>query len=307
LRICVMGAGAVGSYYGAKLQKAGNEVFYICRGEQLKALKKNGLYIKSPDGDLKLKVSAGKDPGEFAPYDLVLFTVKSRDTIEASSGLIRHAGKKTIILSLQNGLTPALMLRKFFSSRVMGGVAFIANRTEKPGVIRHYGAGSLSISELENRHTERLDAVKTLFKEAGIPCSVQEDFNVPLWKKLMWNTCFNPLSVIFEQTLGPLVTNRFAVKTGIELMNETWAVADALGIKLDREAVIKASFDLDPALHEFETSMLQDFRKGKPMETDEILGAVLKKADALKLQAPRLSCVYDILKAKEMMNTEDGK
>ena len=307
MRICIMGAGPVGGYFGALLARAGNSVFFISRGRRLLALKKRPLRVESINGSFSVRVKAADDPHEFAPYDLVLFTVKNRDTEGAIKALRGSVGRATIILPLQNGLDCDKILKKHFGGRVIGGVAFIASTMKENGAILHEAAGSIGMGELSGGgKTGRVERLATVFKNASIPCSVYSDFREAKWKKLSWNICFNPLSVIFETTAGNIIKNKHARNIGERLMKEAISIARKKGLRLREKKLIEWNFTPHKGLDNFRTSMLQDYLNGRSMEIEGILGSVLRESKKYGLSVPCTQAVYDILKCKEELNLRKG-
>ena len=156
MKILVMGAGAIGAFYGAWLQRAGDEVYYCARGEHLKAMKAQGLEVKSLTGDFHLDVKASADPREFAPYELILFCVKSQDTISAAKQLVGCLTDDGVILTLQNGVeNEAALCEVFPREQVMGGNARVGAEITAPGKLLHTVGGNAEIGQLDGRKTPR--------------------------------------------------------------------------------------------------------------------------------------------------------
>src|ERR1700682_1226673 len=169
MKILVMGAGAVGAYYGARLQQAGEEVVLCARGENLRAMREHGLEIKTHKGDFKLAVKATDGPADFAPYDLVLFAVKSYDTEASAKQLVDCLAPDGIIMTIQNGVENEEILCRYFPrSAVMGGNSRIGADLIAPGIVMHTALGVIEFGELDGSESPRALRLADLFKNAGI-------------------------------------------------------------------------------------------------------------------------------------------
>ncbi|MDI6654624.1 MAG: 2-dehydropantoate 2-reductase, partial [Candidatus Hydrothermarchaeota archaeon] len=197
MKVAVMGAGAVGGYFGGVLAKSGADITLIARGKHLEAMRKDGLLIKSYRGDFRADVKATSDPKEAGPTDLILFTVKSYDTEEAIRLCRPMIQENTCILSLQNGIdNDEKIAREAGREKIIGGVAYIGVALDEPGVILHSAAGKIAIGELNGKITHRIKKIAEMFSAAWIPCEISEDIIKLKWKKLVWNAAFNALTTI---------------------------------------------------------------------------------------------------------------
>ena len=169
MKILVMGAGAVGSYYGAKLQQAGEDVVLCVRGENLRVMRERGLEVQSYKGDFKIAVKATDRPADFAPYDLVLFAVKSYDTEASAKQLVDCLAPDGIIMTIQNGVENEEILCRYFPrSAVMGGNSRVGADLIAPGVVMHTALGIIEFGELDGSESPRALRLAELFKHAGI-------------------------------------------------------------------------------------------------------------------------------------------
>src|SRR5271163_1454646 len=207
MKILVMGAGAVGAYFGARLQQAGEDIVYCARGENLRALKERGLDITSTRGDLKLaSVVATDDPREFAPYDLILFCVKAYDTDAAAGQLKGSLAPGGAILTLQNGVENEARLAELFDpSAVMGGNARIGVELVAPGKILHSTTGTIEFGELDGRVSARANAIAEAMRRAGILGELSPNIRASRWDKLMWNAAFNTVTALTHRTVGEVL------------------------------------------------------------------------------------------------------
>lgn len=196
MKILIMGTGAVGSFYGGKLARAGHKVIFVARGENLSALRQKGLSLQSIQGDFHLDhVDATDQPASAGVCDLVLVCVKSYDSMQAAQLLRPVVGPETVILSLQNGVeNEDLFAHIFGTPHVMGGMAYIGAELTKPGVVIHSAAGHIVFGELSGERTARAERLQQLFLAAGISAQLSTNIMTVLWDKLVWNTAFNAIT-----------------------------------------------------------------------------------------------------------------
>jgi 2-dehydropantoate 2-reductase len=295
MKILVMGAGAVGAFYGAHLQRAGEDVVFCARGENLRALRTNGLEIKSFKGDLKLSVRATNDPNEHAPYDLILFAVKSYDTETAARQLEGCLAKDGVLMTIQNGVENEEVLCRFFPrAMVMGG-------NSRVGKVLHTALGEIEFGELDGRITPRAERIRELFRRAGILGELTGDLLTIRWYKLMGNNSTNSVSALSRTTLGQMLEDADGFNLVRTLMLETLAVGRAEGAKVTDDrvdaqlAMIRKSLNASA----IKTSTLQDLEKGKALEYDAISGAVVRAARRHNMKVPATETVYTLLKLLE--------
>lgn len=299
MKILVMGAGAVGAFYGAKLQQAGEEVVLCARGENLRALKEHGLEIKSAKGNIKVKVKATEQPREFAPYDLILFAVKSYDTESAARQLDGCLAQDGILMTIQNGVENEEMLCRFFPREsVMGGNSRVGAELVAPGKILHTAIGVIEFGELDGRETPRAQRLAEMFKRAGILGELTTDLKTIRWYKLMGNNSTNSVSALTRTTLGQMLEDPEGYNLVRTLMLETLAVGRAEGAKVSDDRVDVQLKQILTALnaHAIKTSTLQDLEKGKRLEYDAISGAVVRAARKHGMRVPATETVYALLR-----------
>ena len=302
MKILIMGAGAVGCYYGARLQQAGEDVTLCARGDNLRALKEHGLDVKSFKGDFQVKVSATGDPREFAPYDLILFAVKSYDTEPAAQQLKGCLTPDGILMTIQNGVENEEILCRFFRREcVMGGNSRIGAQIVAPGKLLHTALGVIEFGELDGRDTPRAQRLKALFERAGILGELSTDLKAIRWYKLMGNNSTNSVSALTRTTLGQMLDDPDGYQLVRTLMLETLAVGRAEGANVVDERADWQLEQIYKALnaHAIKTSTLQDLEKGKPLEYEAISGAVVRAARRHNMRVPATETVYTLLKLLE--------
>ncbi|MFQ6136099.1 MAG: ketopantoate reductase family protein [Candidatus Hydrothermarchaeales archaeon] len=295
MKVAVMGAGAVGGYFGGILAKSGVDVALIARGKHLQAMKEKGLFVKSYKGDFKAKVKTTSDPRAISPVDLILFTVKSYDTEEAIQLCFPMIRENTSVLSLQNGIDNDEKIAKAVGwEKVIGGVAYIGVSLEEPGVIRHSAVGKIAFGELDGRVTDRVKEIAEMFSKAEIPFEISGDIVKLKWKKLVWNAAFNALTTITGATVADVMNDAKLRDIAVDAMNEVVEVAQKSGVELD-ESVIDDALELSKNLGNFKTSMLQDFERGRKTEVEALNKVVVEKGRGVNVRAPINHCLYSMV------------
>lgn len=299
MKVAVMGAGAVGGYFGGTLAKSGADITLIARGKHLEAMRKEGLRIKSYRGDFRVDVRAASDPKEVGPVELIIFTVKAYDTEGAIRLCIPMIRENTCILSLQNGVdNDEKIARAVGWEKVVGGVAYIGVSVEGPGVICHSAAGKIALGELDGRITHRIRKIAEMFSAAGIPCEMSEDIIKLKWKKLVWNAAFNALTTITKASVAGVLSDAKLMEIAAAAMYEVIEVAQKKGIDID-EAAIQDALTLSKNVGDFKTSMLQDFESGKKTEVEALNGIVLRKGREANVKTPVNQCLYSLVSFME--------
>ena len=293
-----MGAGAVGGYFGARLQEAGEEVVFCARGENLRALKERGIEVESFRGDLRLEnVNATADPRESAPYDLILFCVKAYDTDVAArliDGCLNAGGA---ILTLQNGIeSESRLAERFGIASVMGGNARVGVELVAPGKIVHHSTGAIEFGELDGSNSARALRIADTFRRAGIFGQLVADIRPRRWYKLLWNSAFNPVTTITRRRVGDLLDDPDGLRLVRTLMEETLAVARADGAALTADHIDELLAHSERNLRALKTSTHQDFERGKRLEYEALSGAVMRAARRHGIAAPATEVVYALLK-----------
>lgn len=302
-RIAVVGAGAIGGYYGGKLAAFGRDVHFLLRSDY-EVVRKRGLRICGRTESLDVaKVNAHRSTEEIGPCDLVLVAIKTTANAELPALVRPLLGEKTMILTLQNGLgNEEFLAQHFGAERILGGLCFICLQRTAPGVIERFDAGRLTIGEFRGYPTPRLHDIAWEFKRCGVVCSVVENLARERWRKLVWNIPFNGLTI----AAGNLDTRQLLADDGlrqlvVDLMDETIQIASAEGCNLPSETAldqIRRTEAMDP----YKPSTLIDFLAHRPLELEAIWGEPLRRARDGGVAAPRLEMLYRILCALDRSN-----
>ena len=297
MKIAVMGAGAVGGYFGALLQRGGLDVTLIARGRHLEAIRARGLRITSVHGNFTVAAKAVEDPKEIGPVDLILFCVKSYDT-EAATRLclpLMHDG--TAILSLQNGIDNEEQITDIVGEgKVLGGVAYIGSAIAEPGVIVHTTEGRIAFGEMGGGISQRVRQLEQVFRNAGVPAEASANIQAILWGKLVWNAAFNALNTLVGGEVHVLVERPETRTLARQVMEEVRAVAVAHGVLLPADLVERLLRWTDTAAIAMKTSTRQDLEAGKALEVEALNGAVVRRGQAAGVPTPYNFTLYALLK-----------
>lgn len=301
MKIGVIGVGAVGGYFGAKLAHAGLDVTFISRGKTLETLKEKGLKVISYKGNFEVKkVKAAHNFDVIKDADIILFCVKSYSTKEIAEALKPRISDKTVIISLQNGVENEDILAEVFGKdRVIGSVVYITSGMTEPAVIKHTSYGKVVFGELNGQITDRLRSIEKLFLDAGIPAGVTSDIKRDLWKKLMLNIPYNGFTAIIGDSLKNYNHVKEAQECFLQALKEVQLVAQKEGHNItdeDIEEVIK--FTKNENFGTFKSSTLLDAEAGKSVEIEEMHGAIVRSAQKYKLDVPMVKLMYALLKLK---------
>ncbi len=295
MRIGIMGAGAVGSYFGGKLARSGNDVVMVARGEHYARVKHDGLKVRSIDGDFHLFVKMVPTPADVGECDLILFCVKSYDTVEVAKSMESMVGEGTTVISLQNGVDNEEKLCEVVGmNKVVGGLCYVGARIDRPGEVIHSAAGRVIIGELDGRMTIRLAGLHQLFEEANIPVVSTPYIALEQWQKLCWNLSFNTISALTLSTVGQILDQPACAQVVKGAIGEAVMVAQARGIDLPEDYPERVLTEND-AYRDIRTSMLQDAEKGRRLEYEALNGVVMRYGREAGIATPINDTLYGLV------------
>jgi 2-dehydropantoate 2-reductase len=289
MKIAVMGAGAIGGYFGGRLAKAGFDVSFIARGAHLDVIRKNGLKVLSPLGDFTIHpATVTDDPAEVGPVDVILFMVKNYDTLRAAEQIRPLVGPDTAIIPFQNGVEARAMLSNVLGARhVLGGVAFIPASIQKPGVIKHNAElAKLVFGEFDKQITPRALSFLDALEKAGVTGEIPADISMVLWSKLMFLTSMSAINCITRQPVGLVQSDGETIALYMDAMREVAAVAAAHGVSLGEEAIANNMALAKSFPPNNKTSMFQDLEAGRRLEIDYLSGAVVRLGREKGIETP---------------------
>jgi 2-dehydropantoate 2-reductase len=278
LKILVVGAGAVGGYFGAKLARAGHEVVFTARGKNLQALIERGLAVESFEGDfVQARIRAVESASGQGPFSLVLVCVKAYDTARAIETLGSELELEASVVSLQNGVESEPAIERLLDLPPMiRAVAYVGAELVAPGVVRHVSGGTILIGEPDDRRSQRLERIERLLRDASIDVVVPPSIQRAKWQKLAWNASFNLISALSGATIGGTLADPAARLLVEAAMREVESVAGAQGITFEPDHVRRMVRHAARNLGFVRPSTLQDREKGKPLEHDALSGAVVR-------------------------------
>lgn len=301
--IAVIGAGAVGGYYGARLAQHGHDVRFLMR-KDLVAVREHGLRVFSRDGDFQLPtVSAFSSPEEIGPVDWVICSLKATAIEDAQRLVSPCAGPQTRIVALMNGLGIEERFASWFDpARVFGGMAFVCINRGEPGVIHHLDYGRISIGHFLDDPTETA-LLRDLLESGGIEVAVAPNLRYARWEKLCWNVPFNGLSVagggIGTQSIVADPELRATAETAMrEVITAGNADLVALGsdARLDAAEIVSRMFALTETMGDYRTSMVIDYVFARELEVEAILGNPVRRARELGVETPTMGALYALVR-----------
>lgn len=293
LKVAVMGAGAVGSYYGGMLARAGHEVVLIGRAAHIEAVRASGLDLDTQSFREKVRIGAATEPQAVRGAKLVLFSVKSADTESAGDAIGPHLDGDAVIVTLQNGVDNAERLATRVHQLVIPAAVYVALGMEGPGHVKHFGRGEIVIGA-----SEASARVAEAFRAAGIPIEVSADVAGELWAKLIVNCAYNALSAITQLPYGKLVQQEGVVGVMRDVVDECLAVAKACGVSPSGDAAENVRKIARTMPGQF-SSTAQDLSGGKPTEIDYLNGFIARKGEALGIAAPVNRMLWVLVRAME--------
>ncbi len=326
MKIAVVGCGAVGSYYGAKLLRDGQDVHFLLRGDY-DIVRRRGVRVLSAEGDFHVQPRCARTPDEIGICDLVLIALKTTANGEFPRLIPPLAGANTAVMTLQNGLgNEAALARIFPISQILGGLCYVCiNRTE-PGVIQHIAHGRIVMGEHQRWPEPRTHDIAGKFRHAGVPCKVADNLERAHWEKLIWNIPFNGLGVAGYGALetvstslrsefrapgfrGPCLTTDILLADSKwerlvrELMAEVITAANALGLAVP-ESLAEKNITNTRAMGAYKASTLIDFERGQPLELESLFLEPLRQARRAGVNTPRLDALCRVLATLDSMRRE---
>jgi 2-dehydropantoate 2-reductase len=316
MRVCIVGAGAIGCLVAARLAAQGEEVSLIARGQTLSAIRLKGVTLMEAGGHARVvrDLVAGDDPAAFGEQDLVVLAVKAHHLHEVAPRLPCLYHDRTVVLPMQNGipwwffqkfggpfdghrlevLDPEGMIERHVpSERIVGSIAFPAVHRVAPAVVRHVEGDRFPVGELDDHRSERAEGIARLLNSAGLRSRVLTDIRANVWIKAWGNLAFNPISALTGATLGEMCRFEATRMLAEHMMHEALDVAERLGIRvrLSVEQRIKGA----EAVGGHKTSMLQDLEAGRPLEVEALVGAFVELGRLTGTPMPATELVYGLV------------
>jgi 2-dehydropantoate 2-reductase len=293
MKIAVMGAGAVGCYYGGMLARAGHDVVLIGRPQHVEAIERQGLRLETQTFDERIRVCASTEASATQGAQLVLFCVKSTDTESGAAAIKPHLAPDALVLSLQNGVDNADRLRALLPQEVIAAVVYIGVEMAGPGHVKHHGRGELVIEP-----SKASDDIARALIAAGVPTDISDNVRGALWAKLILNCAYNALSAITQLPYGRLVKGEGITAVMRDVVDECVAVAEADGVTIpgDVDAAVRKIAETVPNQY---SSTAQDLARGKRSEIDHLNGLIVRRGETLGVPTPANRLLHAIVKLIE--------
>ncbi len=298
-KIAVVGAGAVGGYFGGLLARAGAPVVMIGRPAFVEAVKKNGLFLDTLQFQESVRIESSTDLSAARGAEIVLFCVKTTDNAATGRALAPLLAPGAVVLSFQNGVDNVEQIRAAAAIEALPTVVYVAASVPEPGRVKHVGRGDLVFGP-RNEKTERVAA---LFSRAGVPCRISENIDGELWTKLIWNCALNAVSALGRAKYGQIATSADARNVVETVVDEVLAVARAAKIHPpgleDPKVAIAGAFKIATQMAEAFSSTAQDLNRGKRTEIDSLNGYVSRRGAELGVPTPVNHALYALVKLAE--------
>ena len=311
MKICVVGAGAIGGYLAVRLAHAGHAVSAIARGPHLAAIRANGLKLVEGEQELVADLEATDRIADLDTQDVVLLALKAHQITAVVDDLPVLLGPDTVLVTLQNGIPwwyfqklggpyadrvvetvdpGGVLFKAIDANRIIGCIAYPAATIAEPGVIRHIEGNRFPVGELDGSDSDRVRMVSGLLEQAGFTSRVLDDIRSEIWLKLWGNLTFNPISALTHSTLVDICQFPLTRELAATMMTEAQAIGERLGagFRVPMERRIAGA----ERVGKHKTSMLQDVEAGKPLEIDGMLGVVVELAEMTGVEVPTLRALY---------------
>lgn len=301
-KIAVVGAGAVGGYFGGMLARAGAPAIFIGRSTFVDAVKQNGLLLDTVQFQECVKVEASTDLGAARGAEIVLFCVKTTDTAETARELAKILSHNAVIVSMQNGVDNAQQIEDASGLKALSAAVYVAASVPTPGTVKHVGRGDLVLGP-QNETTER---VASVFSRANVPCRISENLSGELWTKLVWNCALNAMSALGKVTYGEIIASADAKQLLETTVYEVLAVAKASGINPagfeDPKAALIGGVKIAGQMAATRSSTAQDMMRSKKTEIDSLNGFVVRRGRELNIPVPVNHALFTLVKLAEGSN-----
>jgi 2-dehydropantoate 2-reductase len=317
MKVCVMGAGAIGAYMGAKLARAGAEVSLVARGAHLAAMRAKGVRVIAEDGDLVERPFCTDDPAELGPQDYVILALKAHSVPGCVERMQPLLGNDTAIVTAVNGIPywyfhrhggafagstletvdpGAKQWKMLRPERAIGCVVYPATEVVEPGVVKHVYGDKFPIGEPNGQRSERIERFAALMEQAGLKAPIRDDIRDEIWLKLWGNLCFNPISALTHATLDVIAHDPGTRAIARAMMVEAKAIGDKLGVHFRVD--VERRIDGAGGVTGHKTSMLQDLERGRPMEIDPLVAVIQEMGRLVDVPTPTIDVVLALVRQR---------
>ena len=312
MKICVVGAGAIGGFLAVKLAQSGNQVSAVMRGAGLEAVRARGMTLITADGATHHTALEATDRiADLGLQDIVILGMKAHQVPAIAADIPALLGPESMVVTMQNGVPwwyfqkhggphdgrrletvdPGGAISNFIDiERVIGGIAYPACEVAAPGVIRHIEGARFTVGELDGSNTARIKLLGDTLRHAGFKAPIVSDIRAEIWIKLWGNLSFNPISALTRATLVDICQFAPSRELAARMMREAQCIGEKLGIRF--KVSLEQRITGAEAVGRHKTSMLQDIEAGRPIELDALLGAVLEMGRITDTPTPNMEAVY---------------
>ncbi|HWZ98142.1 MAG TPA: 2-dehydropantoate 2-reductase [Candidatus Dormibacteraeota bacterium] len=299
-KIAVVGAGAVGGYFGGMLARAGAPVIFVGRPSFAQAVQKDGLLLDTTQFKEHVRVTASSELSAARDAEIVLFCVKTTDTASTAKELAKIVAPGAILVSMQNGADNAEQIHAASGLNALAAAVYVAASVPAPGTVKHVGRGDLVLGP----DTEKTRKVAEVFVRAKVPCRISENLVGELWTKLVWNCALNALSALGKVTYGEIIASADAKQLLEGTVYEVLAVARAAGIQPpgleDPKVALAGAYKIAEQMSATRSSTAQDMMRGKLTEIDSLNGFVARKGREFGVPTPLNHALYTLVKLAEV-------
>lgn len=295
MRILIVGAGAVGGYFGGRLAQAGRDVTFLVRPRRAEQLQAQGLRIVSPKyGDLTARPNAITAAQILSPYDVVLLSVKGYDLASAIDDFAPAVGPQTVIIPVLNGMRHIdVLTERFGKDAVFGGVCYVATEMDSQGrIIQLADFQSLDYGEVDGKKTSRIEAVHQFFQGAGFHTAISEDILHDMWEKWVFLASIGAITCLLGGNIGEIVAVLGGADLSLSMLRECAAIAAACGYPLSEAFLAKKSSQLTAPASSLTSSMFRDRKEQAPVEVDSILGDLIERGRKHGVSAPIVQAAF---------------
>jgi 2-dehydropantoate 2-reductase len=302
-RIAVVGAGAVGCYFGGMLARAGAPVTLIGRPPHVEAINGNGLFLDSLKFQERIPIAAATDLEAVREAELVLLCVKTLDTETTAAALAPHRAPESVVVSLQNGVDNVERIRAAAGIDAVAAVVYVSAEMSGPGAVKHNGRGDLVIGDLPGRgggpRQSTLELIAQTFERAGIPCRVSDNVQAELWTKLLINCAYNAISALGRARYARIGQSPWTRELMVQTIEETLAVAQADGVQFPDRDYVELGLSIAQSMAGALSSTAQDIARGKRTEIDSLNGYVARRGAELGVPTPVNQTLHALIKLLE--------
>jgi 2-dehydropantoate 2-reductase len=303
--IAVMGAGAVGCYFGGMLARAGALVTLIGRTQHVDSINRNGLLLESSRFTQYIPMSATTDVAAIRQANIILFCVKTLDTEDAARALVPYLSPGAAVISLQNGVDNVERIRAAAGLEAVAAAVYVGAEMAAPGHVKHTARGELILGDLSGQgplsddRRRRLESLASLFNRAEVPCRVSDNVEADLWAKLIINCAYNAISALSRARYGRIARHPSMRDVMRQVVEETIAVARAAGVRMADVNYVEAAWKLAESMPGTLSSTAQDIARGKRTEIDSLNGYVARRGAELGVATPVNQTLHALVKLLE--------